>query len=294
MGRGSPLCKTHDCIKSIMTWAQEQLKLLLVHKVCLQTIGIVYMFHTASQLFWIRCCMLCDIRVLASSSRSWSRRRASSHSGRLRGRSLAVLSRLSFPCGETWRRWTWVTTASAPSTTRWWDMPTKPKQSVLFSQMTVLYQEVGSLMLDLRFQTALSVCWNRVFLCCRNWFLRWSSWIWATTSCPQWKTSRYVNMWWRTHQLYEDTHPFYISVIIISKVAKNQQWWLWYVIYRYAVFRLISIPVSVILHSNPEPKGSCSWQVQQDIPTVCHQELYWPNCSVVAAPVQSGPRGSVL
>lgn len=51
---------------------------------------------------------------------------------------------------------------------------------------------------------------------------------------------------------------FYISVIIISKVAKNQQWWLWYVIYRYAVFRLINIPVSVILHSNPEPKGSCS------------------------------------
>lgn len=113
-------------------------------------------------------------------------------------------------------------------------------------------------MLDLRFQTALSVCWNRVFLCCRNWFLRWSSWIWATTSCPQWKTSRYANMWWRTHQLYEDTHPFYISVIIISKVAKNQQWWLWYVIYRYAVFRLINIPVSFILHSNPEPKGSCS------------------------------------
>lgn len=34
-----------------MTWAQEQLKLLLVYKVCLQTIGIVFMFHTASQLF---------------------------------------------------------------------------------------------------------------------------------------------------------------------------------------------------------------------------------------------------
>lgn len=39
---------------------------------------------------------------------------------------------------------------------------------------------------------------TEIFLCRRNWFQRWSFWIWATTSCPQWKTSRYVCVctWW--------------------------------------------------------------------------------------------------
>lgn len=66
-------------------------------------------------------------RVLATFSRSWSRRRASSHSGRLKGRRLAALSQLSFLCGETWPRWTWATTASAPSTDLWWDALAKTR-----------------------------------------------------------------------------------------------------------------------------------------------------------------------
>lgn len=108
---------------------------------------LLWVSTTPQKLWWysLDCMLLCSIRVRACPcvlctnlrdvfwlplSRSWSRRRASSHSGRLRGRSPAVLSQLSFPCGETWQRWTWATTASAPSTDPWWDTPTKTKHSV--------------------------------------------------------------------------------------------------------------------------------------------------------------------
>lgn len=67
-----------------------------------------------------RCSRTWTCDLFPPSSPSSSQRPASSRSGNLRGRSLAVLSRHWFPSGDTWPRWTWATTASAPSTTQWW------------------------------------------------------------------------------------------------------------------------------------------------------------------------------
>lgn len=69
----------------------------------------------------VSCTSLVTVMLTTCSRRSWSQRQASSRSGNLRGRSLAVLWLQLSLCGKTWPHWTWVTTASAASTAQWWE-----------------------------------------------------------------------------------------------------------------------------------------------------------------------------
>lgn len=96
-----------------------------------------YPLHALWQSFnvcLLSCVLSCVVCVVSVSSRSWSLRQASSRSGSLKGWSPAVLLQLSYPCGKTWQRWIWVTTASASLTDPWWVTPINAKHSINFAQ----------------------------------------------------------------------------------------------------------------------------------------------------------------